>query len=185
MCTRVHAKSFIKKMTDAVKKKIGHCPEVVGELYFKNYLPPMLCHLDHKVTDGRAVINDGIGKTLMFVLKRYDSTDDGKIEKLLDRVFDHNMTPAYVASVLIATTQAVIPNFAFAGPDGQIFCLPEPYPRDFGDKKIFFLLLVAIIDLFINMLIGNGGYAGDYARREEEWIDYVNFILVPDSETRH
>jgi hypothetical protein len=185
MCTRIHATSFIKKMTDAVKRQIKHQPDKVGELLFKNYLPPRLCHLDPKMADGQATINDGIGKTLMFIVRRYDDTGGGAIEQLLDRLFDENMTPSYVASILIAAVQVIVTEVRFTDAQGKKFNLPEPEKHDFGSKKIFFLPLLAMIDLIINMLLGNSNYADAYLKREKEWIDYVNFVLITGSETRH
>ncbi len=185
MCTQIHADSFIKKVIEAVKELIKYRPEKVGEFYFKNYLPPRLCHLDYEVPDGKAVVNDGVGKTLLFIIKRYGGKDDDKMTEILDRLFDENMTPAYVASILVATAKTMATLRAFRDEKGKKCKLPEPEPEDLGNKRIFFLPLLAIIDLFINMLLDNRKYAEDFARREKEWIDYVNFIFAPDSGVRH
>jgi len=156
MCNNFHKGSYLDLVTTSLEKMIEHDPKKVGLVEFDKPISGKLNHLDED-PQMETLLNEGVGATVSWLVIRFKLPPEIKI---LGSVYDQPITPRRYAELLIQMTQIISPRIWFMfihkkeNKDNEIFYLNPPKDKtDLGAKKVYFKLLLAVLEFSLNNMV--------------------------------
>lgn len=171
--------SFIYLLVKDLEEKIAYQQEKVGEIFIS--LPPRLWAIENKTPKEIQLIFNGLGQMMMFLVRRYEKIfpNNNKIYKLLDTLFEKEMTFSHASDIILQITQTIVQYLKFETLDNTgKFSLYAPQKKDFGSKKIYFKPLYMMVNLFIDVLADSQKYKFNFSVKEKEWRNFVAFVKL-------